>query len=513
MRRGWSRRVGIAAIACAAAAALAAPAQAQPLVGLTNANQLFRFDSAAPTQTGALIAVAGLNPSDTLIAIDRDPSTGLLYGLGKQSRVYRIDEAGAATPSGGVLSTPLSGQNVTADIDFDPRFTGVARITTNSDQNLTWRSTEGARADAKLAWAPPHAADSPSVTALAYSHNVPGGDSPTAFVYDAAGDELAVLGSPGGSPSGPETGRLTSVGPSGVTAVSSVGGLDAAPDGTTFALLRSAPGTEPTATRLFTIDTGTGRATAATGDPATSLVGTGANTTVDIATDPVRNTFVLGTDQRKVSESDGAAEITVSRSQALGTATVDYATADGSAVAGSDYTETDGTLTFADGEVSEVISIPIAADAESEGRETLTLSISHAQGGVASVGSPSSATVAITNVRDRTRPVLRSCTKGRQNMVRQRAVVACFKSSEAGAASATGRLTVAVKGRSFRLRKASRAVVKGRRVSLRLRLPRKAVSAVRTVRRAHRGATATVTITVRDKAGRTSRLIRRIRAR
>jgi len=42
--------------------------------------------------------------------------------------------------------------------------------------------------------------------------------------------------------------------------------------------------------------------------------------------------------------------------------TVDYATADGTAAAGSDYTATSGTLTFAPGETSKTIPVPVAGD-------------------------------------------------------------------------------------------------------------------------------------------------------
>ena len=60
--------------------------------------------------------------------------------------------------------------------------------------------------------------------------------------------------------------------------------------------------------------------------------------------------------------------------------TVDYATADGTAVAGADYTATSGTLTFAAGETSKTVNVPILDDSHDEGEETFTLRLSNAAG-------------------------------------------------------------------------------------------------------------------------------------
>ena len=63
-----------------------------------------------------------------------------------------------------------------------------------------------------------------------------------------------------------------------------------------------------------------------------------------------------------------------------GTVTVAYATSDGTATAASDYTGTSGTLTFAAGETSKTVSVPVLADAHDDGGETLTLALSNASG-------------------------------------------------------------------------------------------------------------------------------------
>ena len=59
---------------------------------------------------------------------------------------------------------------------------------------------------------------------------------------------------------------------------------------------------------------------------------------------------------------------------------VDYATANGEAVAGDDYVHTAGTLTFAPGETGHTVSVPVLADEHDEDSETLTLKLTNAVG-------------------------------------------------------------------------------------------------------------------------------------
>ena len=77
----------------------------------------------------------------------------------------------------------------------------------------------------------------------------------------------------------------------------------------------------------------------------------------------------------EVDENSGATldfEVTLNR--ALNeTVTVGYGTADGSARAGADYTGTSGTLSFAVGDTSKTVSVPVLDDGHNEGSETLTL--------------------------------------------------------------------------------------------------------------------------------------------
>jgi Domain of unknown function (DUF4082)/Bacterial Ig-like domain/Calx-beta domain len=73
------------------------------------------------------------------------------------------------------------------------------------------------------------------------------------------------------------------------------------------------------------------------------------------------------------------AVFTVTLSAASGlNVTVNYATADGTAAAGSDYTSKSGLLTFAPGTVTQTISVAVLADALDEPDETLNVNLSGA---------------------------------------------------------------------------------------------------------------------------------------
>ena len=65
---------------------------------------------------------------------------------------------------------------------------------------------------------------------------------------------------------------------------------------------------------------------------------------------------------------------------ATDTVTVDYATSDGSADAGDDYTAKSGTLSFSAGTTSKTISVSIENDVENESDETFTVTLSNASG-------------------------------------------------------------------------------------------------------------------------------------
>ena len=65
---------------------------------------------------------------------------------------------------------------------------------------------------------------------------------------------------------------------------------------------------------------------------------------------------------------------------ATGQVTVEYATADGTATQPADYTSTSGTLTFAAGDTTKTVSVPIEDDSVPDDGETFTLTLSSPSG-------------------------------------------------------------------------------------------------------------------------------------
>jgi hypothetical protein len=97
-----------------------------------------------------------------------------------------------------------------------------------------------------------------------------------------------------------------------------------------------------------------------------------------------------------VNEGDGKATLTVTRTgDTSGGSTVHYATSDDSATAGQDYTPTSGDLTFAPGETTQTIQVPIIDDTVVEGTEDFFVTLSNPVG--ANLGAPSQAIVYITD--------------------------------------------------------------------------------------------------------------------
>ena len=107
----------------------------------------------------------------------------------------------------------------------------------------------------------------------------------------------------------------------------------------------------------------------------------GATTNSTVTLRDTDSLITLLTNAVSVSEAAGTTTMTVRRSGGLaGAATVQYATANGTATSGSDYTSKAGTLSFAAGETNKTVIIPILEDVVVDAAETFTFTLSNATG-------------------------------------------------------------------------------------------------------------------------------------
>jgi hypothetical protein len=98
-----------------------------------------------------------------------------------------------------------------------------------------------------------------------------------------------------------------------------------------------------------------------------------------------------------VNESGPTVTITVNRANGSdGSVSVNYATSNGTATGGSDYTAVNGTLTFAAGVTTQTFTVAITNDVAVESNETVNLTLSNPTGG-ATLGTPVSAVLTIVD--------------------------------------------------------------------------------------------------------------------
>ncbi len=132
-----------------------------------------------------------------------------------------------------------------------------------------------------------------------------------------------------------------------------------------------------------------------------SITGTNPHVATITNDDTSNISFAAGTSSIAEGASPGTSThtVTVNRSDTNGTATVDYATSNVTANAGTDYTAASGTLSFANGESSKNISVTITGDGTNENSETFNVTLSNAasQYGSVAITGTNPHVVTITN--------------------------------------------------------------------------------------------------------------------
>lgn len=174
--------------------------------------------------------------------------------------------------------------------------------------------------------------------------------------------------------------------------------------------------------------------------------------TIDIGAVEVDGGIVAVADVT-VAEDAGTVDVAVTRTgRAEGAASVDIATAGGSATAGDDYTTSTSTVTWASGETgSKTVTIPILADTKIEADETIQLSATNPV--AVTVGTIGSVTIIDTTVAPAPEPepelsaAITSLAPQRFTDTRPNGETFDGQSAQNGKLTANGELTVQITGR------------------------------------------------------------------
>ena len=134
-------------------------------------------------------------------------------------------------------------------------------------------------------------------------------------------------------------------------------------------------------------------------NPVGAVLGSLTQTTVTILDDDGVGVSIASI---SVNENAGSAAVVVTKSGTSAvTNTVNYASANGSAAAGTDYTAVSGTLTFAPTDTTQTITVPIANDGAYKGNRSFSIGLSAPTNGASIV----TGTSAVTIVEDDAQPV------------------------------------------------------------------------------------------------------------
>jgi hypothetical protein len=124
-------------------------------------------------------------------------------------------------------------------------------------------------------------------------------------------------------------------------------------------------------------------ATTAVGAPTTTTTATTTSTSTSTTSTTRPASALLTVGDVAVSEAAGSAVFTLTLDRpATVRTTVSYATANGTAVAGSDYTAKTGTVAFAVGQSSKTVAVTVRNDTVAESAETFVLNVSIAGSGL-----------------------------------------------------------------------------------------------------------------------------------
>lgn len=343
-------RVRIAVIVALLATGLVAPSTASAIafaVTDTAEPSLVMFDPARPGQVSSSTPLTGLSAGETVRGLDLRPTTGALYLLTTDvlgtARLRTVDPDSAAVTAPISLSAdpadstnPYAGTNLGngAAVDFNP-VSDRLRIVGPSGDNLRVNPANGFVTTDSAINGSGH-----TYAGAAYTNNFSGATTTTLYDVDYTADQLTIQNPP-------NDGTIVPVGSLGIIEQGTPNvAFDIAPAGTAYLAARVGGSSS-----LYTVNLTTGAATL--------IGGIGGGTLFrgfTIAENLIRRTSAT----TAATEGPAVARVIVERSSPRLGASVDYATVDGSAVAGADYEARAGTLTFVPGELAKLIEIRCA---------------------------------------------------------------------------------------------------------------------------------------------------------
>ena len=254
-----------------AALVSAGPARAEFVTGLTSANSLVTFDSAAPQVITNSVAITG---ASGLLSLDYRPTTGVLYGVSRDT-LYTINAATGQATTVASLSGLSTSPLVRYSVDFNPQ----ADVSGNNSLRVIGSNGDNFRVNVATGGVTTDGSVNPtgfSLRAVAYSGNDTDPATGTAL-YGIGSNNSLYVSTP---PAGPNAGTFSLVGSTGLSAVFSPGGFDVSVSGVAYAAFGSGAGSQ-----FYTIDLATGAATLV-GQRVGSTSGGATVTLLDISVGP-----------------------------------------------------------------------------------------------------------------------------------------------------------------------------------------------------------------------------------
>ena len=203
------------------------------------------------------------------------------------------------------------------------------------------------------------------------------------------------------------------------------------------------------------------------------------------------------------AEGSGSLPVEVNRVVAGGLGSVEYTVTPGSASAGVDFQPSTGTARFARGQTRTTVDVPLVADATDEPDEFFVFTVHGATGDAFIATSEQRQNITIA---DDDRPAVQIVRSARQRPLRPRAVFVVVRAVEGHRVTASGRITIP--GASSVVLTRASTLTRAGRTRLKLKIPRRGLSALRAALEGRRRAVANLSVEVRDASGVTRKRVR-----